>query len=330
MSFTVDDQKLVFMRRAIELSAKGAREGGAPFGAVIVKNGKIVGEGHNLVVRSRDPSAHGEVVAIRDACKNLGTENLAGCEIYTSCEPCAMCTSVIWFSRFDKLYYANCLQDTVKYCSMEGMFQDVGVDVEKRSIPAERLCAAEAYQVFSNCMEQKAPASPSISDNPVEKEQFMHRAIELSGIGARQGGLPFGALVVKNGKIIGEGYDTVKPSQDPTAHGEVVAIRNACKALNVWDLGGCELYTSCEPCPMCVCVIWLCQFSKIYYANCLQDIVPWRGSLKELFQDVGSQVEKRSVPAERLCAEEAREVIKRWGEEMGDRIDPRLGVATYS
>lgn len=328
MSSTVDDQKLVFMRRAIELSAKGAREGGAPFGAVIVKNGKIVGEGHNLVVRSRDPSAHGEVVTIRNACKSLGTENLSGCEIYTSCEPCAMCTSLIWFSRFDKLYYANCLQDTVKYCSMEGMFQDVGLNVEKRSIPAERLCAAEAYQVFSNCMEQKVPASLSISSNPVEKEQFMHRAIELSGIGARQGGLPFGAVVVKNGKIIGEGYNAVKPLQDPTAHGEVVAIRNACKALDVWDLDGCELYTSCEPCPMCVCVIWLCRFSKIYYANCLQDIVPWRGSLKELFQDVGSHVEKRSIPAERLHAEEAREVIKRWGEEMGDKIDPRLGVAT--
>ena len=106
MSSTIDDQKLVFMRRAIELSAIGAREGGAPFGAIVVKNGKIVGEGHNIVVRSRDPSAHGEVVAIRDACKNLGTEDLSGCEMYASCEPCAMCTSAIWFSRFDMVYYA--------------------------------------------------------------------------------------------------------------------------------------------------------------------------------------------------------------------------------
>lgn len=325
----VDDQKVVFMRRAIELSAQGAREGGAPFGAVVIKNGEIVGEGHNLVVRSRDPSAHGEVVTIRDACKNLGTENLSGCEIYTSCEPCAMCTSAIWYSRFDRLYYANCLQDTVKYCSMEGMFQDVGLDVEKRSIPAERLCAEKAYQVFSNCMEQKVPVvNVSVSDdNPMGNEQFMRRAIELSAVGAKQGGLPFGAVVVKNSKIIGEGYNIVKPSQDPTAHGEVVAIRNACKALNVWDLAGCELYTSCEPCPMCACVIWLCRFSKIYYANCLQDIVPWRGSLKELFHDVGSHVEKRSIPAERLCAEEAREVITSWGEQIGNKIDPRLGVA---
>lgn len=327
----VEDQKVVFMRRAIELSAQGAREGGAPYGAVVVKNGEIVGEGHNVVVRSRDPSAHGEVVAIRDACKNLGTENLSGCEIYTSCEPCAMCTSAIWYSCFDKMYYGNCLQDTVKYCSMEGMFQDVGLDVEKRSIPAKRLCVEEAYQVFSNCMEQKAPVvNPvSVSDTPMlEKEQFMHRAIELSAVGAKQGGLPFGAVVVKNNKIIGEGYNVVKPSQDPTAHGEVVAIRNACKALNTWNLADCELYTSCEPCPLCVCVIWLCRFSKIYYANCLQDIVPWRGSLKELFQDVELHVEKRSIPAERMCAEEACQVIMSWGEQMGNKIDPRLGVSS--
>jgi tRNA(Arg) A34 adenosine deaminase TadA len=328
MSSTVNDKKLVFMRRAIELSAKGAREGGAPFGAVVVKNGKIVGEGHNVVVRSRDPSAHGEVVAIRDACKNLGTADLSGCEMYTSCEPCAMCTSAIWFSRFDVMYYGNSLQDTIKYCSMEGMFEDVGLDVEKRFIPAERLCVAEAFQVFSDCMEQKEPANVNvISDDPVEKEQFMRRAIELSSIGAKEGGLPFGAVVVKKGKIIGEGYNTVKLSDDPTAHGEVVAIRNACKALNEWDLDGCELYTSCEPCPLCVCVIWLCRFSKMYYANRLQDIVPWRGSLKELFEDVGSHIEKRSIPAERLCAEEACEVITSWGEQMGDKMDPRLGVA---
>ena len=326
------DQKVVFMRRAIELSAKGAREGGAPFGAVVVKNGEIVGEGHNVVVRSCDPSAHGEVVAIRDACKKLGTENLAGCELYTSCEPCAMCTSLVWLSRFDKMYYANCLQDTVKYCSMEGMFQDVGLDVEKRSIPAERLCADKAYQVFVSCMEQKVPVvNVSVPDDPVTKEQFMCRAIELSAIGVKEGGAPFGAVVVKDGKIIGEGHNVVKPSHDPSAHGEVVAIRNACKALNTWDLAGCELYTSCEPCPLCTCVIWLCRFDKIYYANCLQDTIKWCGSsMKELFQDVGSHIEKRSIPAERLCVEEACDVITSWGEQMGKQVDPRLGVASIS
>ena len=320
------------MHRAIELSAKGAKEGGAPFGAVVVKDREIVGEGHNLVVYSRDPSAHGEVVAIRDACKKMGTDNLSGCEIYTSCEPCAMCTSMIWFSHFDKIYYANCLQDTVKYCSMEGMFEDVALDVEKRSIPTERLCADEAFEVFCKCMKQEVLAeakllSISPDDSCGEKEQFMHRAIELSAIGGANGGAPFGAVVVKSGKIIGEGYNEVKTSQDPSAHGEVVAIKNACKALDTWDLAGCELYTSCEPCPMCTCVIWLCRFKKLYYANSLQDVVQWHGSLKELVEDVGSHIEKRSIPAERLCAKEACDVITSWGEQMREQLDPRLGVA---
>ena len=320
-----------FMRRSIELSAKGAREGGAPFGAVVVKNGEIVGEGHNVVVRSRDPTAHGEVVAIRDACKNLSVYDLAGCELYTSCEPCAMCTSITWLCHFDKLYYGACVQDA---CSMEEMFREVGSHVEKRSIPAERLCAEEAYQVFEHCMEQKLSSLPvsrdtlSVGGSARDKVKVMHRAIELSAIGAKEGGQPFGAVVVKDEKIVGEGHSLVEQSFDPSAHGEVVAIREACKALNTWDLTGCELYTSCEPCAMCTSVIWLCNFSKIYYANSLQDADKYHASSSdEMFRDVASHVEKRSIPAERLCADEALEVITWWREEMGSKVDLRLGVA---
>ena len=201
MASSTDQER--FMRRAIELSAEGARDGGAPYGAVVVKNGEIVGEGYNTVVRSCDPSAHGEVVAIRDACKKLSTTNLTGCELYTSCEPCAMCTSLTWLCRFDKMYYANCLQDTMKYCSMEGMFIDVGTPVEQRSIPAERLCAEEAYQVFASCMKQKLPTVPVTFSVSSDKEEFMRRAIELSAIGVRNGQVAYGAVVVKDGKIVG-------------------------------------------------------------------------------------------------------------------------------
>ncbi len=156
--------------------------------------------------------------------------------------------------------------------------------------------------------------------------QFMHRAIELSAIGGREGGAPFGAVVVKNGEIVGEGYNVVVETREPSAHGEVVAIRNACRKLNTWDLAGCELYTSCEPCAMCTSLIWLCRFDKMYYANCLQDTLKYC-SMEEMFQDVGSPVEKRSTPAERLCAEEACQVITEWGERIRESIDPRLGVA---
>ncbi len=148
MSAEQQAKKVQFMRRAIELSAMGAREGGAPFGAVVVKDGETIAEGHNVVVRTHDPTAHGEVVAIREACKKLKTCTLTGCELYTSCEPCAMCTSVIWLCGFDKVYYGNSLPDTAKYCAMEGMAEDVGSHMEKRSIPAERLCAEEAHRVI--------------------------------------------------------------------------------------------------------------------------------------------------------------------------------------
>ena len=120
----------------------------------------------------------------------------------------------------------------------------------------------------------------------------------------------------------------VKQSFDPSAHGEVVAIRAACKALNTWNLSGCQLYTSCEPCAMCSSVVWLCNFDKVYYANSIQDAEKLRWfSYNEMFQDVASHVEKRSIPAKRLCADEACQVMMSWEEEMGDKIDHRLGIA---
>jgi guanine deaminase len=102
------DPKTQFMRHAIKLSAERMREGaGGPFGAVIVKDGKIIAEGWNRVTSTNDPTAHAEVTAIRDACKALGTFSLAGCEIYTSCEPCPMCLSAIYWARLDRIYFAN-------------------------------------------------------------------------------------------------------------------------------------------------------------------------------------------------------------------------------
>ena len=104
-------QKNIFMMRAIELSIESAKSKGGPFGSVIVKKNKIIAEGSNKVTSSNDPTAHGEVVAIREACKKLKTFDLSGCEIYTSCEPCPMCLSAIYWSRLDKIYYANTRED---------------------------------------------------------------------------------------------------------------------------------------------------------------------------------------------------------------------------
>ena len=105
------ENKKKFMAKAIELSINSANTIGGPFGSVIVKDNEIIAEGSNIVTSSNDPTAHGEVVAIREACKKLNTFDLSGCEIYTSCEPCPMCLSAIYWSRLDKIYYANTRED---------------------------------------------------------------------------------------------------------------------------------------------------------------------------------------------------------------------------
>ena len=96
-----------FMQKAIELSIKNINNNGGPFGCVIVKNNKIISEGVNGVTQNNDPTAHAEIVAIRNACTKLNTFNLSGCEMYTSCEPCPMCLSAIYWSHIDIVYYGN-------------------------------------------------------------------------------------------------------------------------------------------------------------------------------------------------------------------------------
>ena len=101
------EEKNKFMLKAIELSIKSAETIGGPFGCVIVKDNKIISEGTNKVTSTNDPTAHGEIVAIRDACKKLNTFNLSGCDLYSSCEPCPMCLSAIYWSRIENIFYAN-------------------------------------------------------------------------------------------------------------------------------------------------------------------------------------------------------------------------------
>ena len=104
----MSQEELKFLERAIELSREGMRSGkGGPFGCVIVKDGRIVGEGSNEVTTSNDPTAHAEVVAIRKACRELGTFQLTGCDVYASCEPCPMCLGAIYWARPDRVIYAN-------------------------------------------------------------------------------------------------------------------------------------------------------------------------------------------------------------------------------
>jgi tRNA(Arg) A34 adenosine deaminase TadA len=140
------------MRRAIELSREKMRkEDAAPFAAVIVRGVEIVGEGWNRSLQELDPTAHGEVVAIRDACRNLGTLDLSGCELYTSCEPCPLCVSAMHYAGIRRLYYAASLEQSAQiapYPDSRFLCEELSRPVEKRAMPAEQLLAEEAVAVL--------------------------------------------------------------------------------------------------------------------------------------------------------------------------------------
>jgi tRNA(Arg) A34 adenosine deaminase TadA len=146
-----DDPRLAFMRRAIELSRAKMRAGeGGPFGAVVVHEGRIVGEGWNRVLATRDPTAHAEVVAIREACQRLGRFSLDGAEIYATAEPCPMCLGAILWARIDHLYYGNTRVEAAAIGFDDAAFYDeVARPPELRVLPSERLLADEARVVFA-------------------------------------------------------------------------------------------------------------------------------------------------------------------------------------
>lgn len=145
------DPRVEFMRRAIALSRLKMRAGeGGPFGAVVVHDGRIVGEGWNRVLASRDPTAHAEVVAIREACARLGSYRLDGAEIYATSEPCPMCLGAILWARIGRLYYANTRADAAAIGFDDAAFYDeIARPPDGRRLPSERLLADEAHAVFA-------------------------------------------------------------------------------------------------------------------------------------------------------------------------------------
>jgi len=138
-----------FMLRAIELSRSSVRLGGGPFGCVIVKNNKIIAEGCNEVTVLNDPTAHAEIVTIRKACKNINDFNLKGSEIYTSCEPCPMCLSAIYWSHIDKIYYGNTRLDAAKIgFDDDFIYNELNKELSIREIPMEQVYKDEASKAF--------------------------------------------------------------------------------------------------------------------------------------------------------------------------------------
>jgi guanine deaminase len=139
------------MRMAIELSEFNVKQGqGGPFGAVIVKDGMVIARSANRVVQTNDPTAHAEVSVIRMACQELDTYNLAGCEIYTSCEPCPMCLGAIYWARIDKIHYANTKADAAKIGFDDHfIYDELEQPMDKRKLPFVQLMRDDALKAFT-------------------------------------------------------------------------------------------------------------------------------------------------------------------------------------
>ena len=138
-----------FMNRAIELSIKSVNSGTGPFGSVVVKDNQIISEGFNTVTLINDPTSHAEIVAIRAACKDLRNFSLEGCDLYTTCEPCPMCLSAIYWSRINKVYYANTRNDAQKIDFSDALiYEELNKNIKERKIPMDQIMRDEALIAF--------------------------------------------------------------------------------------------------------------------------------------------------------------------------------------
>jgi guanine deaminase len=146
-------------------------------------------------------------------------------------------------------------------------------------------------------------------DNP-----FMARAIQLSLENVASGGGPFGAVIVKSGNIIAEGVNRVTATNDPTAHGEVVAIRNACAQLGVFTLKDCEIYTSCEPCPMCLGAIYWAHLTRVYFGNLAADASAIGFDDSFIYREFSQSFPERSIPMSQMMRDQALAAFTAWKE----------------
>ena len=146
-----------------------------------------------------------------------------------------------------------------------------------------------------------------------EKDRkFMQQAIDLSVENVKNGGGPFGAVIVRGDEVIATGVNNVVPHCDPTAHAEVSAIRRACQKVNNFKLEGCSIYTSCEPCPMCLSAIYWAGIERIYYGNIKQDAEEINFSDKFIYEEIERPVSERHIPATMMMRDEAQKAFEAW------------------
>ncbi len=152
-----------------------------------------------------------------------------------------------------------------------------------------------------------------------QDQNFMRRAIALADESVQRGGGPFGAVIVKDGEIVAEGSNSVTLLSDPTAHAEVTAIRGACLQLGTFHLEGCTIYTSCEPCPMCLGAIYWAGIQRIYYGNTRKDAADIGFADEFIYEELERPLEERRLPIRQLLRDEARGSFRRW-EEKTDKV----------
>ena len=161
---------------------------------------------------------------------------------------------------------------------------------------------------------------PEKQDFTAEDREFMRRAIDLSIENIDTGGGPFGAVIVRNGKLIASGTNRVVPNNDPTAHAEVVAIRNACRELETFDLSGCTVYTSCEPCPMCLSALYWAGVERICYANTKRDAAAISFDDSYIYDQLRLDYDRRTIHCEHFMRDEALEAFRKWSEKL-DKVE---------
>ena len=155
---------------------------------------------------------------------------------------------------------------------------------------------------------------------PTEDVEFMRRAIALAGTNVAEGrGGPFGSVIVRDHRIVGEGVNSVTESCDPTAHAEIVAIRAACRELGVFSLAGCAIYTSCEPCPMCLSAIYWARIDRIFFGNTKKDAAAIGFDDHHIYREIVLPADQRVIPTTRLLAEEAIASFLAW-DRTGDKV----------
>jgi guanine deaminase len=149
---------------------------------------------------------------------------------------------------------------------------------------------------------------------------LLARAVAISGDSMRAGqGGPFGAVIARNGEIVAEGCNQVTSANDPTAHAEVVAIREACRKLGTFDLSGCVIYASCEPCPMCLAAIYWARLDHVYYANGRDEAAAIGFDDAHVYDELGKPIAERELPMTRMALDEARQIFREW-QDKPDKI----------